>query len=202
MMSGTRPQPTVSQLGVAAEYFEAMYAIHDDPWNTDSPRAHRRYDVAVALLPAARYSRAIEAGCGSGSLTERLAHHCDELFAFDLVDAAVARTRDRIDDREHVRVLNAEFPTFWPAGSGDLVVWAEIARYLNVHGAHKALHGLEHWLMPGGTVLVVNDRIDENDYPRSCDAVDTWLDRTHWLQRVASCEDEAFTAGVWTRVIP
>lgn len=201
MTPETCPRPAMSQLGVAADYFAAMYEIDDDPWRADSPQGGRRYDVATALLPAARYGRAIEPGCGNGSLTTRLAPYCDELFAFDLVDEAVDRTRERVSAFDHVHVLAAEFPIFWPAGSGDLVVWADIARYLNVHGAHRALRGLEHWLMPGGTVLVVNDRAEEI-YPRSCEAVDTWLDRTHWLRRVSSCDDAEFTVGVWTRVIP
>jgi SAM-dependent methyltransferase len=181
-------------------YFERLYDEDADPWGFDRRWYERRkYGLTLALLPRARYRRAVEPGCANGTLTELLADRCDEVLAYDAVPAAVERARERLADRPNVHVVEALFPGYWPPGSGDLVVWSEIAYYLTTEGADAALRALARWLEPGGTLVAVH-YTGETDYPRSGRSIGRWLDGATFLRRVSTLDDEEFSAGVWERV--
>ena len=52
-----------------AGYFDAMYQAAADPWGfEDRWYEQRKYAISMALLPAARYRRALEPGCSIGVL--------------------------------------------------------------------------------------------------------------------------------------
>lgn len=181
------------------EYFDAMYGSDDDPWGFDrSAYEQRKYALSMALLPQPRYRRALEPGCANGALTERLADRCDEVVAFDFMDGPVDRARRRLAPLGNVEVRLEAFPTYWPAGGGDLVVWSEIAYYLDEHGARRATDGLAEWLDPGGTLLAVH-YTGATNYPRTGHSITTWLDSVRWLERTSHLVDERFEAGVWTK---
>ena len=150
------------------------------------------------MLPRPRFRRAVEPGCANGALTELLAPRCDELVAFDLVPAAVDRARDRMGGAGHVTVLEAEFPSWWPEGTGDLVIWSEVAYYLTDAGARLAVDGLRRWLEPGGWLVAVH-YTGETDYPRAGGEIGPWLDAVPFLRRVTALRDAEFDLGVWTR---
>lgn len=181
------------------EYFAAVYADDADPWGFDTSWYERRkYRISLGLLTRATYRRALEPGCSIGALTELLADRCDELIAFDFHPPSVERARSRTSDRPGVAVLQETFPDYWPDGGGDLVVWSEVAYYLNGDGARAAIDGLERWLEPGGDVLAVH-YTGATNYPRSGRAIAPWLDEVPFLERRALCVDSSFEAGVWTR---
>lgn len=181
------------------DYFVGMYADEDDPWGFDRRWYERRkYDLTLAALPDPTYRRAVEPGCANGTLTERLAPRCDELIAFDLLPEVVARARARLSAHAHVEVREAEFPTWWPPGTGDLVVWSEVAYYLTDDGLDVAASGLDGWLEPGGTLVAVH-YTGTTDYPRTGHEVSRWLDGIHWLDRSVTHFDEEFELGIWRR---
>lgn len=99
----------------------------------------------------------------------------------------------------HVEVLRRRFPTWWPPGCGDLVVWSELAYYLTGAGATLALSGLERWLEPNGELMAVH-YLGETNYPRRGVDIAPWLDAVPFLRRVAAHRDERFDLGVWRRV--
>lgn len=181
------------------DYFASMYAHSSDPWGfEDRWYEQRKYAITLASLPEPRYRRAAEAGCANGALTELLAPRCDELFAFDFFDAAVDRTSDRMRAHDHVHVVNARLPAYWPNGTGDLVVWSEVAYYLSEVSAEQAVSGLERWLEPGGTLIAVH-YTGATDYPRSGRAIGPWLDQVEFLERSTTHVDPRFELGVWLR---
>jgi len=185
--------------GMPRSYFDSMYRDEPDPWDFDTAWYERRKrDITMALLPDERYRRALEPGCANGALTERLAARCDALVAFDFVDDVVQRARQRLAGRTNVEVRQESFPTYWPPDTGDLVVWSEIAYYLDVHGARKAIEGLNEWLDPNGVVVAVH-YTGATNYPRTGRAISTWLDRIHWLDRVVTVTEQQFEAGVWRK---
>ncbi len=188
-----------ARLSHRRSYFEEQYEHHDDPWGFDSTWYERRkYACTLAALPAARYRRGVEAGCANGALTEGLAARCDALIAFDLIPTAVERARARLSRQTHVTLDVGELPGYWPDGTGDLVVWSEVAYYLTDEGAAVALAGLERWLDPGG-VLVAVHYTGETDYPRPGSSIGPWLDATPFLDREVALRDPSFELGIWRR---
>jgi len=186
-------------IGTHLSYFETMYGSDADPWQFETSwYEHRKYSLTMAALPQQRYRRAVEPGCANGALTERLAERCNELVAFDFVEATVARARSRMAPQPNVQVLEAAFPEHWPSGTGDLVVWSEVAYYLSDPGWECATSGLQRWLEPGGTLVAVH-YTGETNYPMSGAEVGYRLDHTGFLKRVTTLDDQLFTLGVWQR---
>ncbi len=181
------------------DYFRGLYDGSPDPWGFDERWYERRkFAVTMASLPRRRYRRALEPGCSNGALTEQSRRRCDELVAFDFVDDAVARCRDRMAAHRGVEVLVASFPEFWPAGTGDLVVWSEVAYYVRGEAADAALTGLAAWLEPGGHLVAVHYGGATN-YPRQGLEIGPWLDDADFLERRCEHLDDGFELGVWER---
>lgn len=180
-------------------YFESMYSERTDPWGFDDLWYERRkFAITVACLPRPRYERAFEPGCANGALTELLAERCDRVDATELLDDVAERARQRLRHRPNVAVEVGEFPTNWPDGTGDLVIWSEIAYYLNELGAQRAISGLADWLRPDGDLVAVH-WLGDTDYPRRGDAIAPWLDAVPWLERRTALRDDEFELGVWRR---
>ena len=176
-----------------------MYGESDDPWGFDSdPYEQRKYTLTVAALPDPSYRSAVEPGCANGALSELLAPRCDRLVSFDVIPAAVLRAQARLRSHPGAVVVQASFPEFWPAGTGDLVVWSEVAYYLTDAGAEMARVGLERFLEPSGVVLAVH-YTGTTDYPRTGGAIGRWLDEVDFLDRETTLVDPLFELGVWRR---
>jgi SAM-dependent methyltransferase len=185
-----------------AAYFHHQYTASPDPWGFDTEWYElRKRALTLAALPRPRYRRGVEAGCANGALTAGLARRCDELVAFDLLAEPVARARLRLADQPHVRFATAALPSFWPDGTGDLVVWSEVAYYLTERGAEAAVDGLRRWLEPGGTLVAVH-YTGTTDYPRQGGEIGPWLDEVPELQRTTTLRDPRFELGVWIRRPP
>lgn len=180
-------------------YFEAMYANDPDPWGFDTDfYEHRKYDLTVAALTRPVYRSAFEPGCSNGALTERLALRCSKLVACDIIDETVQRARRRVARFDHVHVAAASFPTSWPAGELDLVVWSEVAYYLGPTSMTEALDGLDDHLAHDGDLVVVNFTGPTN-YPQSADDVDTRIEQSGLVRRHTSLRCDRFRLDVWRR---
>jgi len=180
-------------------YFEAMYSERTDPWGFDERWYERRkYAVTTAALPRSRYRRAYEPGCANGALSELLADRCDQLVAAELLDEVAARARRRLAGRTNVEVVTGSFPQYWPGGTGDLVVWSEIAYYLTDTGAADAVGRLAEWLEPDGDLVTVH-YTGATDYPRRGASIVSWLDAVTFLDRIVRHTDEQFELAVWRR---
>jgi len=179
-------------------YFDDVYRNDHDPWAFETSWYERRKrDITMAVLPNPRYRRGVEPGCSIGTLTERLAERVDELIAFDFVTEAVQAARRRIDSAD-VTIVEAVFPVYWPAGTGDLVVWSEVAYYLTDSGFDLAMNGLERWLEPGGHLVAVH-YTGVTDYPRTGRQVATRIEQHPALQRLTALSDANFEVAVWER---
>lgn len=196
-MTGDAPQPR----HMTTEYFDAMYAGHEDPWGFDDRwYEQRKYALTLAALPQRTYRRCFEPGCANGALTERLAERCAEVVAADFVHATVERARRRLGHLDHVTVACEPFPEWWPAGHGDLVIWSEIAYYLTEAGAADAITGLQGWLRPGGDLVAVHYLGDTN-YPRPGASIAPWLDEQPFLDRIVEHREGQFELAVWRRLL-
>lgn len=181
-------------------YFTGMYDGAEDPWRFETSfYEDRKRRLLLALLPSPRYERGVEAGCSNGRLTVELARRCERLVAFDPVPECVDRARRRLrrEGLDHVDVVTASLPTYWPEGDGDLVVWSEVAYYMGERASAVAMSRLRAWLRPGGTLVAVHWRGPTN-YPRSAAAVHDAIERTAWLRRAGTYRDDDMLADVWT----
>jgi SAM-dependent methyltransferase len=195
---GTGGDGRLSALTHRRTYFDELYRRDRDPWGFEVTwYEHRKRDVTLAALPNARYRRGVEPGCSIGTLTERLAERVDELIAFDFVPEALETARRRID-RPDVTIVDAEFPLYWPVGTGDLVVWSEVAYYLTDAGFDLAMRGVRRWLEPGGHLLAVH-YTGATDYPRTGRDVAMRIEQDPALQRVTTMTDPHFELAVWER---
>jgi SAM-dependent methyltransferase len=136
--------------------FEAMYQADHDPWQVETSWYERRkLAVLLAALPAERYRRAWEPGCGPGLVSRRLAERVGELVASDVSETAVALARERTGDLPGVSVHRSALPEVPFEGSVDLVVAAEFLYYVpDLEGALDVLWSrcepgahlvVEHW---------------------------------------------------------
>ena len=153
-----------------ADYFDATYRRHDDPWGfTDRWYEQRKRAVTLASLPEERYDSALELGCSIGVLTGELAIRCDDLLAIDVSQAAVDRARQRVGDG--VRVERADLLTQFPDGRFSLIVFSEVGYYFRPVELGRVLDAIERALAPGGTLVACHWRHPVADYPLRGDEV-------------------------------
>lgn len=186
-----------------ADSFEALYRETPDPWQfATSPYEQRRYDVALAMLPARRYHRAFEPGCSIGELTARLAPRCDALLAMDCSPTAVRTARERCRDLPNVTVAVGELPGAWPASRFDLIVLSEIGYYFDRTDLAALAGRAVDALRPGGTLLALHWRGESEDHVLHGDMVHAIVRGVAdgaGLRRAARYVEDAFRADVWLR---
>jgi SAM-dependent methyltransferase len=184
--------------------FETKYQATRDPWNfARSAYEQRRYDLTVAMLPAARYGRAFEPGCSIGELTVRLAPRCDRVLAMDSSPTAVRRARERCAGLDQVEVVEGELPQAWPGSVFDLVILSELGYYFTPDLWAALVARSADALLPGGTLSAVHWRGYSPDHVLLGDDVHA-IARTQagvrHLQLVACYVEARFRADVWTKV--
>ena len=144
--------------------FEEAYTRSSDPWRSAAPRyryQQLKYEQIMALLPAGRFHRTLDLGCGLGLLSQRLARRSDTVLGLDFAEAAVGHARERAEgianlSFEHADIL--DLPTSLDA-TFDLVVVADTLYYLSPLSADllKTLSArLAQLLAPGGTLVLAN----------------------------------------------
>lgn len=153
----------------------------------------------MALLPAARYRRALEPGCSIGVLTRMLATRCDEVLSCDIAAAAVQAAARRTEDLTHVRVEQRDIPGGWPDGRFDLIVFSEILYYFGDHDLEQVVKNAVAALEPEGTLLAVHWRHPVTDYPRSGDDAHRVLVAQPGLARLVRHTERDFLAEVYVR---
>jgi LmbE family N-acetylglucosaminyl deacetylase len=181
---------------LGAEYFDATYARHNDPWGFESRwYEERKRALTVAMLPEQRYGRALEIGCSIGVLTEQLAERCDDLLAVDVSAAAVERARARLGDR--AQVGQADVLTAFPSGFFDLVVLSEVGYYFDPADFERVLDSIEVALGDAGTLLACHWRHPVADYPVGGDAVHEAIRRR--LPSLATHTEDDFVLELFSR---
>ena len=182
-----------------AGYFDAMYQAAADPWGfEDRWYEQRKYAISMALLPAARYRRALEPGCSIGVLTRMLAALRRGAVLY-IAAAAVQAAARRTEDLTHVRVEQRDVLGRWPDGRFDLIVFSEILYYLGNQDLEQALKHAVSALEPEGTLLAVHWRHPVADYPRSGDDVHQVLAGRPGLARLVRHDEPDFLAEVYIR---
>jgi SAM-dependent methyltransferase len=166
------------------EYFENLYKQSSDPWGFETSAYERnKYERTLEVLRGRQgsYRNALDVGCSIGVFTAMLAPLCDELWAADVSEKAVASARERLAGFPHVRVERRRLPEETPKGPFDLVVASEVLYYWPERVMLVALRRFEEVLAPGGALLAVHWRKETKTYPLQGDEVHELLLRNSRL---------------------
>ena len=121
----------------------------------------------LAPDPAARFTRALDLGCGTGLMGRARAGRAATLIGVDLSEGMLAKARatghyQRLEAGDLVAFLDAE-----PAGSADLAVAADVFAYLG--DLRPALAAAFHALAPGGRLVFTIQTRDGEGYSLGAD---------------------------------
>jgi hypothetical protein len=92
------PRPAARRFG--RSYFETLHAAASDVRRSSEFEGRKREQMLSLIPPKIR--RALEVGCGDGSVSELLSHRVGRLLAVDLSQIAVARAAKRGEDLKNV----------------------------------------------------------------------------------------------------
>lgn len=188
---------------LAPEYFEAVYAAKDDPWDfASSPYEAAKYAATIAALPDKRYSSAFEIGCSIGVLTARLALFCDALLAVDVNENALRQARARCAEMKSVGFAQMVVPDEFPSETFDLIVVSEVGYYLSAFDWRRTFDRITANLRDKGVVILVHWTHFVHDYPQTGDAVHDQF--TVWaegkLKLLAASRTADYRLDVWEKI--
>ena len=136
-----------------AAAFEQLYRARLDPWDYEtSAYEAEKYRRCLALLPRARYGRALEIGCSIGVMSALIAARCDSLLGLDFAPTAVERAQAR--GIPNARFRQGSVPEDWPGGTWNLIVLSEVLYYLSDDALAQTISLAARSLAPGGACLV------------------------------------------------
>ncbi|WP_066742342.1 class I SAM-dependent methyltransferase [Cupriavidus sp. D384] len=172
----------------------------DDPWGFASLWYEaRKRDLLMAALPEPHYAHALEAGCATGLLTERLAARCDALLAVDLAPRAIERTRARVARLAHVEARVARLPDAWPAGRFDLIVLSELGYYFDRAAWLQTVAYAAEALAPAGTIVACHWLRPFPERRQSTRHLHAAIARQHGLHRHVRHLEPDFLLDAWSR---
>jgi SAM-dependent methyltransferase len=172
-------------------YFDDMYAAAGDPWQlADRWYETRKYAITMAMLPDQRYRHAFEPGCSVGVLTAKLIERCDRVTSFDVSQAALDATRERVGARDGLELRRSSLDAAWPSDDVDLVVISEVAYYLSAETLRTVLDREGARLAAATTVVAAHWRHPVADYPLSGDEVNELIGATAGLTSLARYRDD------------
>ncbi|WIM88883.1 SAM-dependent methyltransferase [Candidatus Mycobacterium wuenschmannii] len=179
-----------------AEQFDAMMADGDtDPWKLDSSLyERRRLDIVLACLGRRRYRAALEIGCATGQLSDRLHTVCDEVVGLDVSERAldIARTRN-----EQVRWVLGAAPWDIPDERFDLIVLSEVGYFLDGPDLLAALRAVRRSLRRGGEIVIANWRRSTSGIPLDGPLVNEQAAAVLDLPRRAQYLDADLAVDIW-----
>jgi SAM-dependent methyltransferase len=145
--------------GWSARDFAARYAGGDaDVWGyRHSPQHSARAEFILAALPAARFGRALEAGCAQGFLSERLAGRVDRLIACDISAEAIARAKENCSGLANAEFHVADIRAGFPGDAFDLCLFSDVLYYLSPREIDGVLDEAVRRTPSGGYLAIVNE---------------------------------------------
>jgi len=153
-----------SRIGARAA-FETAYAGGADPWaSADRRYSYQRwkYEALIGLLPPGRrFSRALDLGSGTGTLSLSLKGIAEEVLGLDIAQSAVDGAAALCASRPGLSFRQGDVGSLDPAldGGFDLVVVADTLYYLDRvddESLKTLAMRIARLLVPGGICLIAN----------------------------------------------
>ncbi len=156
----TSPEAGPSSDGIDQGYYEdSGYFEHGGEHLLDPNSRFHRYRISEVLRLCGELAgkRAIDLGCGWGTISFALAEVADEVVGVDFADAALRLCRSRHDPARdaHLSFLQVDArATGLPAGEWDLVVAADLVEHLYPQATLDVYREANRLLRPGGRLVV------------------------------------------------
>ena len=150
----------------AYEQYEERFSGSRDPYGYQKqPYEQERFERAAAMLDAfrggRRFSHALEVGCHEGAFTELLLDRCESITATDQSPVMLTRTKERLRNWQHVRVLRWNLCTDPVPGVFDLVLLMDVLECIHRPGVFRNVRDkMVESLAPGGCLVVTNSTVN------------------------------------------
>jgi len=125
-----------------------------EPWNHNV----HYYDFVLSQLPAGS-ERALDVGCGEGTLVRRLANHVSHVTGIDSLPEIVERARELSADLPNVELVTGNVMTYPFDGRFDFVSSVASLHHLEFDAGLERLKSL---LRPGGVLTIVGLGIERS----------------------------------------
>ncbi len=123
-----------------------IYSGSDDPWShLTSIYEKEKYDATLVAIGSGPFEKALEIGCGNGTLLARIAPRCRIAIGVECIPEAARQARMAVSEYNHVTVLETTAPQGLPNLSPDLVVLSEVLYFLS----EEEIFSLADWLNSG-----------------------------------------------------
>jgi ubiquinone/menaquinone biosynthesis C-methylase UbiE len=144
--------PSVNESGAPVADYDSFAAAYSAQNENNLFNAYYERPEMIRLAGDVAGLEILDAGCGSGPLTEALRAKDAVVFGFDLSPAMVELARERLGADADVRVADLGAPLPYPDERFDLVAASLSLHY--VEDWASALAELRRVLKPGGRLLV------------------------------------------------
>ncbi len=172
-----------------ADYFESLYANSADPWSFRTRwYESRKRAITLASLTRQRFTSALEIGCSVGHLTEMLAERCDDVFAVDISERAIAEASASVP--AHVRFGVRDVLADFPEGQFDLIVLSEVGYYWGEPELREIRTRIRDHLTADGLLVACHWRYPVAGHRLSGDRVHAILREERWHRLVAHTEED------------
>ncbi len=164
----TGPYETFVLSSARDDALDDLHSKHDDPWGTATRwYEKRKRQLLLAMLPRPRFTRALDLGCSTGTLTVDLVARCDELVAVDSSPHALEAAATLTQGVSNVELRLGDLSTEVPEGDFDLVVLSEVGYFLSPVALDRLIARIARVLTPDGCLVVAHWRHPISGWPLS-----------------------------------
>jgi SAM-dependent methyltransferase len=146
-----------------AAAFDELYGGMKDPFGAELPQyryQQRKYDSLLSMLPQRPYRRALDIGCGLGSMTRKLAPFAEHILGTDVSGAAIGQAAKLSTEHSNIVYSQEDMLAETRQQSAfDLIVLADTLYYIDPLTDTRLktiVDNVAAKLTPGGLLLLVN----------------------------------------------
>jgi len=142
--------------------FNWIYKIFSDPFDLEKSNYEAyKFDAVAKVVQETRVKNALDIGCGTGILTEKISSVCEKILGVDFSENAINSAKKRFGQKSHVAFFAVDVRHFEPADTYDLVLCSEVLYYIGESDLQKLLVQLWRTLSDNGRLIVIDAADDD-----------------------------------------